>query len=105
MSSDRTVSVQATTTFDVGTLAVGDTLEVQTNSGSTYWIVRVRNSTRDTMWVDGVSITTNSQSVTKGRTSPPSSCCITRYILRGQPMLMRGIGVSKTSTVVSWRIL
>lgn len=112
--SDRTVNVQdfnsrvtrpaMPTYFDIGTLPIGQVLEVVTHTGSMYWVVRVAGTHRSTTSVYGVSVTTNSRS--SGRTyMPPRECWIDRYIHRGVAISMHGTGVRETSTVVSWRML
>ena len=109
--SDRTVNAQrfndATRPapveyYDIGTMTIGQVLEVKTHTGSTYWITRVSGTYRTTTRVIGVSITSNSRGW--GRTtSAPRDCAIDRYIYLGRRVRMSGTGVIDTSTVVTWR--
>lgn len=111
--SDRTINVQdsnrvtrpATLShFDIGTLPIGQVLEVVTHSGSKYWITRVAGTHRTPGLVYGVSVTTNSHRA--GRTyMPPRECWIDRYIRRDSAISMCGTGVKETSYVISWRML
>lgn len=92
--------------FSVWELEIGQVLEIVLATGKKVWVVKLPNSyiSADRQDVVGVSVTTDDCSTTFSSASP-IDCTISRWVSPGYPLVSRGSGIGRTTSIKGWRIL
>jgi hypothetical protein len=87
--------------FDLSLVGKGDTVEVRTKTGSTFWLTRTRDSYEHGEFIYGISLVTNSK--TFGQTTVnPAAMWVDKLIVTGRNFFVRG---RPTSPVVSVQLV
>lgn len=97
-----------TRTFDIMSLAIGGTLEIETASGTRYWVTATRSmfsryAPRPEVMVVGISVQTTPE-VTLNFDFAPTKTYVGRYVTLGEPFAL-GEYNGHTSNVRGFRKL